>query len=540
MKNKLYYIAIAIIILIAILIRGYNWPNVINDINCDEAMTVINANAIAKQGIDIYGTTYPVYFESWLYGGQSAFATYIIALFIKLFGFSTVVVRLPILLISVIGILFAVLLVNKIFKNKVLNLIILALLAINPWHILQSQWILDCNFFPHIMIIATYFLLVGIDEQKDILLYVSMFLFALTLYTYGVALYLIPIFLLIMGAYLLINNRISLHKLILCALVFFIVAMPIILMTVINLFDLPTISIGKLTIQNFEYVTRNNDMLIFSDNKIQTLFDNISSLVKILFFQEDGLIWNSFPKFGTIYLISLPIVIFGIVTTCIENMQGKADEQESKNGIMILVAWTIVSLACGILINGININRINVIWYILIIWNAIGIYQAIKLVKYKAIPIILFIVLYLINFIGFVTYYKTGTLEISNSYTWSRGLVSAVEYVNNLEQNDKIILSYNVCNTDKEDVFIRYGAKGGQIEENINKQEFFKYYLPVKRGTMNFSTESKVYIIETINEDYILTEQIYLLEKSEYEKIKNNIEGYEIKEFNNYIVIIKK
>ena len=309
MKKKTYYILVFIILLVSVIIRTYNWPNVISEINCDEAMTAINAKKIADAGTDIYGTTYPIYFESWVYGGQSAFATYIIAIFIKMFGFSLISIRLPILIFSIIGIIFIILLIDKIFKNKTINIIVAILLAINPWHILQSQWILDCNFFPHIMIIAMYCLLSGIEDKKDILLYISMIIFALTLYTYGIALYLTPIFLMIIAVYLLKVKKISIKKISLCIILFLVFSIPIILMTVINLFDLPSINIGKLTIQNFEYVTRSNDMFIFSKNIIKTLIENVISLTGVILLQNDGLVWNAFPAFGTIYLISLPILI---------------------------------------------------------------------------------------------------------------------------------------------------------------------------------------------------------------------------------------
>lgn len=538
MNKKLYITLIILIFIIAIAIRIINYPNAIDDINCDEAMTVINAQAIAENGTDIYGTSYPVYFESWLYGGQSAFATYVIALFIKLFGFSTAIVRLPILIFSILGLVFILLLIKKIFNNKLLNLIILILLAINPWHILQSQWTLDCNFFPHILVIAIYCLLVGIEEKNKVMLYISMLFFAITLYTYGVALYLVPLILLIIAIYLLVKRKIAIKELFLCVLIFLIIGTPIILMAIVNLFDLQDIHIGKLTIQNFQYVTRNNDMLIFSDNKLETLYNNIIALGDVLSYQSDGQIWNSFPKYGTIYLISLPIIIFGIMSMLIGYIKNTITE-ENMTGLIILIVWTLISFACGILINGININRINVMWYILIIWNAIGIYQAIKLIKYKAIPIILFAVLYLFNFIGLMNYYKIGTTEIANSYTWSMGLVDAVEYVENIKKIDKVVLSYNVCNTDKKDVFIRYATKRNQKEKNIDKKEFLKYYLPVTRGKMNYTTDNKEYKIENIDENTIFTESIYVLEKSEYLKIQNKLEKYDIEEFNKYIIITK-
>ena len=53
-------------------------------INIDEAMTVLNANSLAKSGTDILGEKLPIYFDTWLHGGQSPFATYLVAIMIKL------------------------------------------------------------------------------------------------------------------------------------------------------------------------------------------------------------------------------------------------------------------------------------------------------------------------------------------------------------------------------------------------------------------------------------------------------------------------
>ena len=44
-------------------------------IHTDEVMTVLNANNLAKSGTDILGEKLPIYFDTWLYGGQSPFAT---------------------------------------------------------------------------------------------------------------------------------------------------------------------------------------------------------------------------------------------------------------------------------------------------------------------------------------------------------------------------------------------------------------------------------------------------------------------------------
>lgn len=536
MNKKTYIILVILIFIFAITIRVINYPNTISDINCDEAMTAINAKSIAETGKDIYGTSYPVYFESWLTGGQSAFATYIMALFIKILGFSTLAIRLPILIMTIVSMFFILLLVEKVFDNKIIALIAIMLVAINPWSIVQSQWILDCNFFPHMLIISICLLIIGIKDKKSSLLYASMVSFALTLYTYGIALYIVLLFLFFTCIYLLVKKKVTLFQILICILIFGIIAIPIILMSIINIFNLPTIQIGKLTIQNFEYFTRTSDMLIFSEDKLQTFQENSECLWDLLIKQNDKLIWNSFPNYGTIYLISMPFVTCGIIATLIYYF--KSEEQRNSLSIILIIAL-LVCLLCGILINEININRLNAIWYILLIFNAIGIYELVKIIKFKKITVLIIVFLYSFNFASFIKYYyKNGCKEIADSYTWSRGLIDAVKYVNEDENINKIVISQNTYNKDKRDIFIRYATKNEQIEK-IKKEDFFTFNTKGQRAQMNYSTKEKEYVIESINEETKFDEQCYIITKNEFEKITKS-ENIKYIEFNDYMVLKKE
>lgn len=413
-----------------------------------------------------------------------------------------------------------------------LSLYVLALLAINPWHIMQSQWVLDCNFFPHVFVMSVYFMSVGIIDKKDTFLYVSMIFFAITLYTYGIALYLTPIFLLIIAIYLIIKKQITIKKLLLCACMFLVISLPIVLMTIINLFGLETIKLGNITIQNFKYVGRQKDMLIFSENKLQTLLLNIKSFITTILLQFDGLSWNAFPIFGTIYLISLPICLFGIIIMLIQNKE----KNKNEIGRVIIFTWVFLGVICGILINDININRINIIWYALIICTGIGIYNIIETVKHKKTTTLLIMVLYLINFVGFIVYFDHGAKLIENSFTWSKGLVAAIEYVEETKQGKDITLSYNVCNTDKKDIFIRYATKNEKI---ISREKFIKYYYPKEKKDMDFSTNKSKYTVQELDYSKNLDKEIYVITNEEVKRI-NNIEDYEINTFNKYMVLIKK
>jgi len=73
------------------------------DVHVDEAMLVLNARSLAREGTDIFGQRMPVYFDTWLYGGQSSLATYLAAAFIRLFGNQIWIARLPLALTAFAG-----------------------------------------------------------------------------------------------------------------------------------------------------------------------------------------------------------------------------------------------------------------------------------------------------------------------------------------------------------------------------------------------------------------------------------------------------
>ena len=159
-------------------------------VNQDGAMAAVDAKALAEYGTDRFGTYMPVHLEAWGFGQMSSMLSYLAVPFIKMFGLNTFALRLPQMLISMGGLGAIAFIGIRIFGKRT-SLIFTALAAINPWHIMQSRWALDCNLFPHFFLIAFAFLIGA--QKKDWPLFVSMALFGLTMYTYGVALYIVLI-----------------------------------------------------------------------------------------------------------------------------------------------------------------------------------------------------------------------------------------------------------------------------------------------------------------------------------------------------------
>ena len=481
--NKKQLIIFLVIMIIAILVRIYEFPNALKEVNSDEMMLAVNAKAIADTGKDINGISYPVYLLG--FGGQSVLLLYIIVLCIKIFGYSLFVVRLPLLVISIISLVVFYDLIRRISKNNTIALIGLGLLTISPWHILQGMWTLDCNILPHILLIAVYLLYIGIIKKSRWTLYLSMVFFALTLYSYGIAIYFTPILLLIFAIYLKRKKKISIPDLIVCIVIFLVLAMPIIIMFAINILKTnQSIYLGNITIPFYESLSRTDDMIFFSSNILVQFFINIGFTVLMILGEFDGCTWNSSLIFGTAYHITLVFVIvaiviriknkslhftlsdiFSITTDSVQGVDSKNINLKDNFPRFLILSWLCTSLFTGIVINQTNINRLNTIWYPLIMLATFALYyfydylkrsganneNGNKKSKIYAISIIsIFIILFTSYLIYFNCYYAN---KVDMSICFSRGMYQALEYANTLPADN--VKVDNLDNDGSIDIYIK-------------------------------------------------------------------------------------
>ena len=483
--NKKQLIIFLIIIIIAIFVRIYEFPNALKEVNSDEMMLAVNAKSIADTGKDINGISYPVYLLG--FGGQSVLLLYLIVLCIKIFGYSLFAIRFPLLIISIISLVVFYDLIRRISKNNTIALIGLGLLAISPWHILQGMWALDCNILPHILLIAVYLLYIGIFKKSKWTLYLSMVFFALTLYSYGIAIYFTPILLLALAIYLRRKKKISIPDLIICIVIFSVLAMPIILMFAINILNPnESIFLGNITIPYYESLSRTADMLFFSPNILVQLFINIGFTVLMILGEFDGCVWNSSLIFGTAYHITLVLVIVAIIikiknkashihfdlldvfSSTTDSIQGTANGDvnlQDNFPRFLILSWLCTSIFTGVVINQTNINRLNTIWYPLIILATFALYyfynyfkrletnneNCSKKSKIYAISIItIFIILFTSYLIYFNCYYAN---KVDMSICFSRGMYQALKYTNTLPiDNVKVD---NLDNDGSIDIYIK-------------------------------------------------------------------------------------
>lgn len=361
-------------LLLMLILRLWAFGLIPGGINQDGAMAAVDGKALADYGTDRFGTKLPAHLYAWGFGQMSSLLSYLIAAFVKLFGLSVFTARLPQLLASLMGAVCFYLFVRDAFGKRA-GMIAALLVAVNPWHFMQSRWALDCNLLPHFFVAGLYLLHRGLERERYCL-YLSMLLFGFCMYCYGIALYTVSPFLLFLGLYLVWRKRLSLRELLLCGGVWLLVSWPFLLTMAINYFKWDTISLPFVTMQYFPGSVRSGDILFFSDNFFPQLYANIKSFVNVVLLQKKDLPWNDMSGFGTMYKFAMPLALSGVFVLIKSKGSGK----------VLALAGLFAGIFAGIATNGVNINRVNLVFYFVLLLLVLGLDFVIDRVRHSALP----------------------------------------------------------------------------------------------------------------------------------------------------------
>ena len=509
-------------------------------INIDEAMTVLNANSLAKSGTDILGEKLPIYFDTWLHGGQSPFATYLVAIMIKLFGYSLFVTRVPMFVFSMLGLIaFYKFLKEVIPENETLINIAFCLACISPWHLYSSAFTLDCNFLPHIAIFGMYFLAKGINSTKSKYFVFSMLFFGLGFYCYILSAIIIPVLLAVLFLILLIKKKVSFKNTIISVITIFIVAIPFILQGLVQFGIIENLNFLGFSISKMPYYSRGSELKL--NNILENLGEGIISLLftDIYSFNAKGV--NSFNfanSFGSVALLA------GVITLILNKIRKRNDF-----GIFLkaVIISTLVSSAavCSLTFYATALYRYNIYNYIFIIISSYGIYSVSKLFKkprFKEVTSLLVATSLIITTYCFAYYYKNDVINTNTFYT------SSIEECLNYNKSNKNVTL--VCVDEETNI------NCGQITErmiidtlyhHINEKDFTDIEaLLYKAGYFNnndFSSLPKFTkdnSIEFKNPKEKIIEDYVIVYSPQLKNLKYDKNQYEIIDFGSFVVLNKK
>lgn len=492
-SSILNIICFIVIFIVAVFLRVYKLENIPSGVNVDEAGMAYDAFCLSKFMVDRALNKFPVYFINFG-GGQSILYGYVTAIFIKLYGFNITSIRITAVIFNLIAILACFLMIRKHIGQKS-ALVVSFLLTINPWNIMSSRWGLDCNLLALCLIISLYFLLRAKKWYQYIFAGLAI---GISLYTYAISYIIIPVFLILILSYMLYVKRITFKNIIILGIPIFILALPLMLMILVNN--------GILEQINWIFTIPKLPKYRGSEISISNIITNLKSLNKILIY--DDLPFNSLPEYGTLYNFAIVLMVLGIFIEGHELIKNIKEKKFSINTVIFLM-FISVSL-CMMLIADINISKSNAIYFPLIflcysslhyiyllqhkkISKADKILEKIKILVIRLI-LIAILIMYCINFYSFTKFYFTRYEEVyEHQQFFEKDLIEIIDQVNGRDEFEN------------RDIYIYTGAERPYI--------YTLYVNPISPYTFNETRdENDNYGRYKIIEDRIINENaVYIV-----------------------------
>ena len=520
MNDRLYLIIVIVIAVLGIAIRVWQFGSVPGGFNQDGAMAAVDGKALADYATDRFGTFMPAHLYAWGYGQMSSLLSYMIAVFVKFFGLNPVTARLPQLIMSLAGGTFFYFFIKDIFGKRA-ALIAAAFVAFNPWQLVQSRWALDCNLLPHFFMGGLFFLNRGLSKRRRYT-FISMIFFALCMYCYGITIYTIPPFLLAVCIYYLLKKKLTVKDALISAAIYLLIAWPFLLTMTVNFFKWDTISLPFVTIQYFSGSVRSSDILFFTENPMQQIGSNLSHLMNTTLLQSKDLPWNDIDGFGTMFLCSIPFMAAG----AIELSRTKTD------GAKGLVTFALLAgVWVGLVTNNVNVNRINIVYYGIMMFIVLGIEFVIKEIKYAKFANI---AIYAILSVMLVTTYFGSYADMIKGYFYygfGDALIAAEE-----SDADKIYVTADAQGTGywmtSEIITLFYDKTDALYFQGKTNTSGGKELLPYKER-FTYESMSGSVVSKGVNEN-----AAFVITQNDVPLFNNS--GYEITNYGNFCAAVKK
>jgi 4-amino-4-deoxy-L-arabinose transferase-like glycosyltransferase len=298
------------ILFIGAAVRLYDLGSVPTGLNEDEASTGYDAYAVLHYGIDRSGFHYPVFMVGFG-SGMSALPSYLAMPFFLLFGVSVATLRAPDILIGILALPAFYALVRR-SGDKTLALLATFLLAISPWHIMDSRWML-VGALPNLVLFGVLALCRGRENPRS-LLWAALF-FALTLYEYAPAFLFTPVFLIFASFFFVRNRPPSWKPFVWAGVLFGLLALPIALTIAVNQLKLGSIETPFMSMPRFPSTPRYETFsTLLGGGGATSVGHNLHAFLHLLVSGNDGLIWNAIPGYPYLYWLGFPLAVLGLYT----------------------------------------------------------------------------------------------------------------------------------------------------------------------------------------------------------------------------------
>ena len=398
------------ILLLATAVRMYRFGEVPGGLHQDEASLTYDAWSLLHFGIERNGFALPIILGAYGCGMSGTLAAYLLMPFIALLGLTPIAGRAVNLLGGLAAIPLLYLLARAMWDDRT-ALLAAFLLAISPWHIMQSRWGLDCNVFPPLFLLGT--LLLVYAKTRPWLLLASLGVFGLSVYAYATAYFVVPLFLAGGAIYLFFHRKqfpLRTMPTLLGTGLFVLLALPIALYLAVNHWEWESIITPFFTIPRLPGIPRVAVATSLGDGHVlQSFVYNTATLIRLLVTQNDHWVENVIPRFGILYQHTMPLVLLGIGAA----LPLAREDWRRYRPDMFAFLWLVVALLLGVIMS-VVIHRINILYFPLILFAAKGL----CILRRWAIIFWPIIALYVVGFIGFTsTYFGPYAPMIGNAFS---------------------------------------------------------------------------------------------------------------------------
>ncbi len=349
-ENRKVVVVLAAIGAVFLFTRLFLLTSVPRGLNVDEAGMAYDAFCLANYGTDRYMTWHPVYLTNFG-SGQSAMYAYLASIFIKIIGFRPAAFRLPAVCLGAAVLIFGYL-IGKETMGKRSGLLLAGLITLCPYFIMASRWGLDCNLFLGFFTMSVYWLMLAVKREKPGWFALAGLSFGFSLYTYAVSYVMLPLFLFFSFLYLLWSGKLKLKQAAAFAIPLAVLAAPLLLFIAVNSGYLEPFRTPLFTIQRMDYFRAGEFSLEFLQGNWGVLPQLLSS---------DLVQYNGFAEFGTLYYVSVPFLLAGIVLSLIRTVKSVAGRQYDGQTFITIMFWSVMSVVMVMRLP--NINKANAVYF---------------------------------------------------------------------------------------------------------------------------------------------------------------------------------
>lgn len=379
----------------------------------DEAFSAYNAWSVMNYGVDSEGYIRPVYYTVWG-SGMSVLYSWLEMPFIAMLGATVWAIRLPQAIIGCLAILSAYFFGCELFDKK-MGLAFAAMLAINPWHILQSRFGLDANLAAPMLLFGMTFLCRYLNGKRKSLLPATIFL-GLTLYCYAITWPLVPLILVLTLIFYRKRIRFD-RKLWGCVALLFLIALPLILFMMINLGWMPEIRTALFSVPRLAQMRT-------EEFGFRNLYRNFRWNLAVLWAQYDNIWWITNKEVGAYYYISTPFILLGMIVHAWEFFKVLRKRQELPLHFMMAI-WFGAMFVIGLGVERGLFYKLNCLHIPIIFYGIYGLAATIRYLKrFRWLPKFC-VGVYLVSFCYFV--YSVVSYPVDYS-TFGNPLVSHMLY----------------------------------------------------------------------------------------------------------------